>query len=251
MRFVLGAWLLISFAGCAKSLDPAAAAAFQQAQQAFDAAKTPTDYLLAASLFQKIVDQGLESGAVYYDQGNAYMRGSQRGRAIACYRQAKRYRPRDPRLEANLQFALGSETPRAPRPLVEYVFFWQDWLSYPGKFQLSSIGAAVTLTLGVAGLFLTSALWRRAAIGCLAITFIVGCSAMYDWYRFEQVRHGVVATREVIARKGNADSYEPALTAALPEGTEFTVVEQRGDWLLVRLPAGPEGWLKSGEVVTY
>lgn len=251
MRFVLVAALFVCLAGCGKALDPASTAAFQQAQRSFDAAKTPMDFLLAASLFQKIIDQGTESGAVFYNQGNAYMRGGQRGRAIACYRQAKRYLPRDPRLDANLQFALGGESPRAVRPLLELVFFWQDWLSYPGKFQLSAVMAAVTWMLGIAGLFLTPSFWRRAAIGGLAVTFLLGCSAMYDWYRFEQVRHGVVANREAIARKGNADSYEPALTASLPEGTEFTVVELRGNWLLVHLPAGQEVWLKSIEVVTY
>jgi hypothetical protein len=83
------------------------------------------------------------------------------------------------------------------------------------------------------------------------MTFLIGCSAMYDWYRFEQVRHGVVTAKEVTARKGNSESYEPALTASLREGTEFVVVEPRGDWLLVRLTGGQEGWLKSSDVVTY
>lgn len=251
MRCALIAALFAALVGCGKSLDPTAATVFQQAQQAFDSARSPTDYLLAASLYQKLVDQGMESGAVFYNQGNAYMRGGQRGRAIACYRQAKRYLPRDPRLDANLQFALGNETSRSAKPLMEYVIFWQDWLSYPGKFQLSAAAGSLTLMLGLIGLFHKAAWLRRAAVASLAVTFVLGGSAIYDWYRFERVRHGVVTNREVTARKGNAESYEPALTSPLHEGTEFIVIEPRGNWLLVRLAGGQEGWLKSSEVVTY
>jgi tetratricopeptide (TPR) repeat protein len=251
MTRVLIAVGFLWLAGCGRSLDPATEAAFLQAQQGFDSAKSPTDFLLAASLFQKIRDQGLESGAVYYNQGNAYMRGGQRGRAIACYRQAKRYLPRDPRLDANLQFALGGTTRQTGRPLLEYVFFWQDWLSYSGKFQLSALFAALTLVLGLTALLAPQRIWRQGALFGLAVTFIFSCSALYDWYRFDHLQHGVVTTREATAHKGNADSYEPALTAPLPEGTEFTVVERRGDWVLGRLPAGQEGWLKASEVVTY
>lgn len=251
MRCVLIAALLSLFAGCGKSLTPDAASAFQRAQQAFDSAKTQTDYLLAASLFQKVLDLGLESGPVFYNQGNAYMRGGQRGRAIACYRQAKRYLPRDARLEANLQYALRNSGPPTVRPLLEYVFFWQGWLSYPEKFRLSTLTGVITLVLALAGLFYSQTWWRRAAVIALISTVVLGCSAIYDWYRFTQVRHGVVTRPEVTARKGNAESYEPALTAPLTEGVEFKVVDSRGEWLLVRLPTGQEGWLKSSEVVTY
>jgi hypothetical protein len=251
MRCVLIAALLSLLAGCGKSLSPEAEAAFQKAQKAFESAKTPNDYLLAASLFQKVLDQGTESGAVFYNLGNAYMRGGQRGRAIACYRQAKRYLPRDGRLEANLQYALSNSATPSSGALMEYVFFWQDWLSYPEKFQLSLLIAAMTFALGLGGLFSSQPWWRRAAAITLMITVILGCSALFDLYRFTQIRHGVVTRPEVIVRKGNAESYEPALTAPLGEGVEFRVIDSHGDWLLVRLPAGQEGWLKAADVVTY
>ena len=104
---VLSAWT----AGCARSPDMESAQQFQAAQATFDAAETPEDFLRAAGLYQAILDRGYQSGAVLYNQGNAFMRAGQRGRAIACYRQAQRYRPRDPYLDHNLRYALGSSTP--------------------------------------------------------------------------------------------------------------------------------------------
>lgn len=252
MRTVVATMLLLAcLAGCRRTLDPDSAAAFEHAQQSFDAAQNPTDFLLAASRFQQLLDRGVKSGAIFYNQGNAYMRGGKRGQAIACYRQAKRYRPRDPQLDANLQFALGSLPRSDSKPLIEYVLFWQNWLSYSGKFQLSISAAALTLLLALVGLFLDSTIWRRAAAGLLVITFLSCCSALYDWYRYEYTKHGVVTSPTVIARKGNSETYEPAFTSQLAEGTEFTITDQRGDWLLMKLPAGQEGWVKRSDVVTY
>ena len=252
MRIVFGTMLLLAcVTGCRRTLDPDSVATFEQAQQRFDAAKTPTDYLLAASLFQQLVDRGVKSGAVFYNQGNAYMRGGKRGQAIACYRQAKRYRPRDPQLEANLQTALENVPRTDSRPLIEYVLFWQNWLSYSGKFQLSIGVAILTFLLALVGLYFDSIHWKRAAVGALAITVLLAGSAIYDWYRFAYQKHGVVTSPSVIARKGNAETYEPAFTSPLTEGTEFTVADQRGDWLLMRLSAGQEGWVRRSDVVTY
>ena len=76
-------------------------------------------------------------------------------------------------------------------------------------------------------------------------------SAAYDWQRFDNTRHGVVIQAQTIARKGNGPSYEPAFEEPLGEATEFRLAEQRGDWLLIRLPGGGEGWIEQKAAVTY
>lgn len=92
---------------------------------------------------------------------------------------------------------------------------------------------------------------RRVAVGTLLVALLSGLSAAYDWYRFDRLEHGVVVVDRVVARKGNASSYEPAFTEPLPEGTEFRVLERRGDWLQFQLPGGPRGWLSSEAAETY
>jgi tetratricopeptide (TPR) repeat protein len=242
---------LLLFAGCARGVDLEVAQTFQEAQKTFDQAQSPDDFLRAAGLYQSILDQGIVSGAVLYNQGNAYMKAGQRGRAIAAYRKASRYRPRDPYLEANLQFALGADNPAGRRPMIEYVLFWQDWLSYPEKFRLTAALALVTFALGVVARFRHRRLLGRVALVGLALTLLFSFSAGYDWYRFEKLVHGVIVEQEVIARKGNATTYEPAFTEPLTEGTEFRLIERRGAWSLVRLPAGEEGWVENEAIVLY
>jgi hypothetical protein len=243
--------LLVLFAGCSRPLDPDSTKLFQEAEKTFAAAKTPEDFLKAAALDQEILDRGQVSGAVLYNQGNAFMRAGERGRAIAAYRQAQRYLGRDPLLQANLAYALGDRVPVTRRPLIEYLLFWQDWLSYPAKFQLTAAGVMATFLIAVTALFVYRRLMARLALVGAALSLLLAFSAGYDWHRYQWKVHGVVVEKHTVARKGNAESYEPALTAALDEGVEFDLLERRGEWLWIRLAGDQEGWIPEKNAVVY
>ena len=250
---VVAGLTLFAAKGCAPRPDLEVSRKFQEAQSIFDNAQSPQDFMHAAAVYQEILDSGVKSGAVLFNQGNALMRAGQTGRAIAAYRQAQRFRPTDPYLEANLQYALGNVPEEAAprRPLAQYVLFWQNWISYAGKFQLLAAVAGATFVLGCLGLFVQSRLPARLAIAGLVATAILAFSAAYDWNRFDRTTHGVIVANDVIARKGNNQSYQPAFTKPLEDGAEFTVLEQRGDWLLIRLPGNQEGWIKRETAVIY
>ena len=250
---LLLASLLPLASGCTAAPEGELVRKYQRALETFDQAAAPADYLRSAALYQEILDRGVVSGALLYNQGNALMRAGQRGRAIACYRQALAYRPRDPQLRANLQLALGPGVAiQPPRMLLDYVFFWQDWISYPGKVQATAGLASVAFALGILALFVPPRrLFRRTGWGVLALTVILAGSTVYDWYRFERIEHGVVIQTEVVARKGNAESYDPAFTEPLKEGTEFQVLERRGTWVQIELAGGIAGWVPQAAVTTF
>jgi hypothetical protein len=250
-QFALLFPVLIAFSGCAGSLDPSTVQKFQAAQTAFDQAKKPEDFVKAAAMYQEMIDDGVVSGAVFYNQGNAWMKAKQLGRAIAAYRQAQQYRPRDPYLEANLQYALRGSTPPR-RPVVEIVLFWQNWLGYQEKFYAAAAAAGLTFCFAVVALFSSwRRLWRRLVAIASVLTLLLSISAGYDWYRFDYLTHGMIVQSDVVARKGNADNYEPAFSEKLTEGAEFQMIERRGNWLLIRLPGGQEGWIPERAAVTY
>jgi len=239
--------------GCGRSVDLEVVRQFQQAQAAFDRAASAEDFRRVAAMYQALLDSGVVCGAVLYNQGNAWMKANEPGRAIAAYRQAARYRPSDPYLAANLDYALRiAGAPAVAKPLVQHLLFWQDWISYPGKWRLTAGVAAGALGLGLAGLVLQRRWLGRAAVGAVVLASILAFSAGYDWFRFDHQEHGVVVADEVIARKGNSTSYEPAFTAPLTDGTEFEVVQRRGDWLEIRPAADQEGcWIPADAAVVY
>ena len=239
--------------GCQRSPDAPLVSRFQVAQTAFDQADTSEEFLKAASLFQEIQKTGIVNGGLLYNLGNAYMKAERRGRAIACYRQALRYRPRDPYVKANLQFALGSGAPlRGRRKILDFVLFWQDWIGYSTKFQLTASVGVLALLAGLAGRFLAAGrLFNRLAWASLVVTLILAGSAGYDWFRFEWIERGVIVSEQVEARKGNSDSYAPAFNQPLAEGTEFRLLESRGDWRRIQIEGSGEGWIENQWAVIY
>ena len=132
---------------------------FQAAQQAFDKARTPDDFARTADLYQAVLDHGGYCGAVLYNQGNAWLKAGRPGEAVAAYRQAQRFLPRNANLDANLRSALGSNVDPYRSSFVETVLFWQNWLSYPEKFYAAAAAALLTFACGVAWL---SVRWRPA-----------------------------------------------------------------------------------------
>ncbi|MEQ9409758.1 MAG: hypothetical protein RIK87_18625 [Fuerstiella sp.] len=248
---VAAVWCLTFAAGCTSAPDLETSRQFQAAEEQFASASEPADFVKAASMYQEILDDGFRSGVVLYNQGNAWMQAGRPGRAIAAYRQARYYLPRDPYLQANLNQALPRESDQAGKPLLDYLFFWQQMISYYEKGVLCTVllGLALVLTLA-SQLGWQPTLTRRAGFVTLAVTLLVGLSFARDWVKIEQTRHGVVIA-ETMARKGGADSYDPAFNQALAEGTEFVVQAEQNDWLHIQIPDSGEGWIPRRAAVTW
>ncbi|MBU1038451.1 MAG: tetratricopeptide repeat protein, partial [Candidatus Omnitrophica bacterium] len=63
------------------------------------------DYVKAMEGYVAILESGLESGNLYYNIGNGYLKMGRLGQAILCYERAKRLIPHDSDLRANLTYA--------------------------------------------------------------------------------------------------------------------------------------------------
>ena len=244
--------LVLAAVGCGTSPSASQRLKFEEAERAFQAAKSADDYLLVAGTYQEIVDSGMSSATVFFNQGNAFMQAEQPGYAIASYRQALRFAPTDSSIHNNLQAALrktGGSDP--PDNWVRRVLFWQDWIGYASKFKLATGFLVLTSLCLIFARLLANRSLRTCGIVLLIGSVVTTASAVYDWYRFEHQVSGVVVTGQVIARKGNDTTYEPAFNAPLREGTEFRVLETRGDWSRVMVGDVGEGWLPSESVATY
>lgn len=248
----LGLCLVTS--ACGTQADLEAYNRMERAQQIFDRAVTADDFLQAAAIYRQIEADGFINGALLYNMGNAYMQADRRGHAIAAYRQARRYRPRDPFLEANLKYALGMDTPlEGRRSILDHLIFWKGWLSYPEKYSATLGAAAITLLLALIALLRKrKVVWKRLRWIMLIATLLLAFSAGYDTYFYEYSRYGVITDDDVVARKGSSENFEPALMDALSQGTEFRVMEVQGDWLLIRLERMSDGcWITSKDAAVY
>lgn len=249
------AWLA---GGPARADDSSRTRTFVQGLEAFDKAKTPAEFAHAAALFESMLTDGYENGAVLYNLGNAYMRAGQVARAIAAYRRAHRLRPRDPYLEYNLQSALASAPGHYPEPKPpwwKHVLFLHDSMSQEERLQAAAACFALLFVLASLRLLV----WRRTRMhsglhGAMAVAgvllLVAGASSVLGYREDVQTRYGVVLETNV-ARMGPGEDYKEAFDKALQEGAEFELVESRGDWVLARLPGVGEGWLLERNVLRY
>jgi tetratricopeptide (TPR) repeat protein len=224
---------------------------FIRALSLFDAAKTPDEFRQSAAAFEALLADGTQNGAIYYNLGNAYVRAGDMGRAIAAYRKARVFRPRDPFLEANLKHALSLAPGRLsdpPKPWWNGMFFWSDWLSCGEKFHALLGCFLMAFLLACARLRwpLRGAAWGVAGLIVVATLLSVDAAITYD--QINNSRRAVVV-QETVARKGNSASYEPAFDQPLKDGAEFTIIECRGDWVFGRFDGVGDGWLRQ-EVIT-
>jgi tetratricopeptide (TPR) repeat protein len=224
---------------------------FLRALEVFDAAKNPQDYHESAALLESLLADGFQNGAVYYNLGNAYVRAGEYGRAIAAYRKATPYRPRDPYLEANLRQALSAapgRLPEPPTPWWRHVLFWSGWLSFPIKVYASFTGFLLAAMAACAALFLRwpRAYWLSAALVVIAAVVSVDAGLTYAdvaWSRRAFVTH------ETIARKGIGKDYEPAFDQPLKDGAEFTILAENNEWVFGHFEGIGDGWLRREHTV--
>jgi len=205
-------------------------------------------YRKAAMRFERIAREGhIRNGKLYYNIGNAYFRMQDIGRAILYYRKAQRYTPHDVNLQQNLQAARARRVDRIPEPqqkiVLKTVFFWHYDLSAPARsivfiaaFIAFWAGAAVRLWWRPPGLG-----WALAVLAFVATLFLA--SLVIETIEWQRQRPGVILARQVVARKGDGESFEKSFTEPLHAGTEFVLLEDRGDWLNVRLQDGRTCWI--------
>jgi tetratricopeptide (TPR) repeat protein len=218
-------------------------AAFQAANKLYEEGKYPD----AAAAYEKLIQGGRASAALYFNLGNAFFKSSQIGRAIAAYRQAERLKPRDPDVRANLQFARNQvQGPTLP------LGRWQRWLARLSLDEWTVLAAAVAWLL-----FLLLALrqWRpalkaslRTAVLAVAVAAVLlGACLAAALYQARSVHLVIVVKPEAVVRWGWLEGSKEAFT--VHDGAELKVLDQNGQWLQVS--AGPLrlGWLPREQVV--
>jgi tetratricopeptide (TPR) repeat protein len=218
-------------------------AAFDAANQLYAEGK----FVEAAAAYEKIVETGQTSSAIYFNLGNSWFKSGQIGRAIAAYRQAGTISPRDPDLRANLQFARNQVQGPTLRP-----GRWERWL---GTLSLNEwtwlSAAAVWLTFA---LLTVRQLWPALArplkswtlaAGVITV-FVIGCFAM-SCAANSATSTAIVIVSEASVRNGPLEQAPNGFTAR--DGAELRVLDQKDDWLQVTDGTRRLGWVKRAAVL--
>jgi tetratricopeptide (TPR) repeat protein len=215
---------------------------FEQANKLYEEGK----YSLAAKAYDKLIENGSVSEAIYFNRGNALFKLGQIGRAIASYREAQQLAPRDPDVRANLQFARSQA--RGGEPYREGI--WQRYLEF---FSINEWTLLTVAALWIFFALLAAGQWRPdrglrrwylvAASAILLPGISLACALNTDYFSTT----AIVVTGEAEVRNGPLDESQTAFKVR--DGAELNVLDRKDDWLQV-LDAGQRvGWLRQNQVL--
>ena len=204
-------------------------------------------YQKAILRFERIVREGnIQNGQLYYNIANSYFRLGDIGKAILNYKKAALYIPNDINLNQNLAHArqqrIDKIEEKPETQVLKTVLFWH----YDFSTQIRSTLFILCFILFWAALsikiFFPQKIPRWTMLCCAAISLLFFASLMVDALD-DKHNTGVILAKEVMARKGDGENYQPSFKDPLHSGTEFRLIENRNLWYLIELHDGQQCWI--------
>ena len=213
-------------------------------------------YAKALLRFNRLVEEGgVRNGKLFYNIGNINFLLEDTGRAILNYRRAEQYIPNDSNLVKNLGYARNMRQDKLEikdqKKIQQTLFFFHYDFSTKTRLILFGISYALFWVLAGIKVFSQRPYTSWVLTISLFFTLLFGSSLYVERHQATTGLEGVILDSEVIARQGDADSYQSSFNDPLHAGTEFMLLEDRGAWWQIELPDGRNCWIpeKSGELV--
>ena len=201
------------------------------------------------------VDNGTENADLYYNLGNAYFRNGNLGFAIYYYKSALRLDPSNDDILHNLKYAQAMtrdkvEEDGEENPLLAGLFKAHHALSLKSQmWTLLGLFWAIALA-AIARRISRSGKTKNILIGTMfalsSIFCIIAMSAGYKIFVAETEITGVVTAKDADVTSAPNDKSQTLNT--LSEGTSFEVISEQGNFVEIRLGEKVRGFVKQGDV---
>lgn len=242
-RFPIFTLTVLLFAG--RVLGAGVAPEFNAANKLYAEGK----FAASAAAYEKILQSGAVSPALWFNYGNAEFKLGQPGRAIAAYRRAELLAPRDADVRANLDFVrkqVEGPTLRESR--------WSRVAGWLGALTLNEWTILAAGAFWPAFILFTARqirpVWRSKLRGLTAgvvILMILSCAGLGAAMIVHFTKQtAVVIEADATVRSGPFDEAQSAFK--MHDGAELEVMDRHGDWLQVADGSGRIGWLPVKQV---
>ena len=206
------------------------------------------DWPAAITAFESLVEKGADSGPLFYNLGNAYLKNDDLGHALLWYERALKRMPDDPDLRFNHEYALTltkDEPVPQTSPLLRILFFWKYQLSPNAIRWIALILNAVLWTAMAVLVVRKKHLLRPSIIIAAAATLIFTATAIFNAIEATHIRHAIILPDKVAVRSGFSDTATELFV--LHAGTRVRVSRESGDHLLIRYTDDKMGWVKKAD----
>lgn len=250
-RFLLAVFMLLSFSSIAAaeevSSDPGNL--FYKGNSLYE----KREYDKAIEEYQKVLEEGVESGSLYYNLGNAYFKTGKNGYAILYYKKAARLMPADSDLKSNLSYAQSLTEDSGLQSLAANKLAWLVRIPFK-EFTINGVARIlIILYIIVMGLIvggiISNSFKRKATFIFypLLVLFLLALAGFSVRYYEEEI-----LTKGIAVAKSAECKYEPIDKSTtyftLKEGQEVFVLKTRNGWRRIKRIDGKLGWVKSDAV---
>lgn len=210
-------------------------------------------YRKALTRYEKIAwEGGVQNGKLFYNIGNTWFKLGDIGKAILNYKRAERFMPNDLNLRQNLQFAKARRIDRIEEPqerqVLKILFFWHYDFPTPVRVILFSFFFIAFWAGACLRLFFSKPFLKWIISLSAGLWILLAGSLIMDMLQMQNRRPGVIISAEVVARKGDSETYEKSFKDPLHAGTEFFLIEKRGSWYNIELPDSRRCWVPAADV---
>jgi len=198
--------------------------------------------------YEAALSLNFESGNLYYNLGNAYLKKGELGKSILNYIRAKRFIPYDADLNSNLNYA--RSLIESKPIIIEKSFF---------KKLIHNLKAGVSLDLGIFILSISYFLLSGVIVMLIVSkkpkrTFVVLSWVLFVFISLwgflvvSEFRESLSENEAVIIANQVDVRFEPFIDATvffnLYEGSNVNVVDYKEDWVKIKRADGKQGWIK-------
>jgi tetratricopeptide (TPR) repeat protein len=181
-------------------------------------ARTPAEYLHAAQVYQRLIDDGVRNGPLFYNIGTALLLAERYEQAYNALERAERYFGRQPDNNRNLQIAFAKKTKSrtAILPWYRIIAFWHYYFSCPQKTNIAA-GAFLVFWLALA-LKLSEAHTTGLVLRRLGLKRITGIMAFISLVVFIVFASAAAASWQLenTSRRYNLEIQVPPVSTNMP-----------------------------------
>ncbi|MCX6170560.1 MAG: tetratricopeptide repeat protein [Ignavibacteriales bacterium] len=210
------------------------------------------NYQLAAESYQKILGQGFESGALYYNLGNAYFKAGKLGSAIYSYEKGLKIEPNDEDLAYNLKIANSRTVDKITElPKLFLVSWWEGLVT---SLNVSGWSFIVILIFWILLASIAVYIFSRRSIlqkisflsssTSLALLIIAAVLLFARVNREAATDYGILLDQMYSVKVSPDSKSNDAFV--IHEGIKFAIEDHVNDWTKIRLIDGKVGWIQKG-----
>lgn len=203
----------------------------------------------AVQTYQKILGQGLESGAIYYNLGNAYFKSGKLGYAIYCYEKGLKLEPNDEDLSYNLRIAQARTFDKITEMPKLFIIAW--WEGLVTSLSISAWSFIVIFIFWI--LLISIAVYyfsrnsRFQRISFLSSSISLSVLIVAVVLLFARVNREAATNYGILLQQTYSVKVSPDVKGSdafvIHEGIKFSVEDHVNDWVKIRLVDGKIGWI--------